>query len=758
MKQHRIFNSSLSVMPILLWILFGQTPLGVMAESVLLSVTGISSLPVDEGLCVSEKNVQKAVYVSDSVLSEILTSFSPLSDTVASYQARLYVRGQYHVHNYNFMIRTVPSMFRFYPGVSDYLTETVGQLHYKSPNVYTMKTKAYCGTFRRNQAELYNSLDYFNVNVYSSTLLPDRFLSPLDGESSRYYRYSMDSSFCASGRFDYGISASPKNHGTQLVDAFFVIGDSMETASEWHFSGHSELVDFTVRVQMGESGVERFLPKRYDVHLLFRFLWNKIEADYTAEVTYDSIFTKGGIAKDMAQYDKFDLTNTYRLRCDDSSSIMDTAVVAAARPYPLTAEQVKIYQDYHKKRNEYTDEVSSDRKKRSQAFWGNVGDALMDSRSLNLNEWGRFQFSPLLDLGMVGYSHSSGFSYKQQFNYQRYFEKGCWLRLRPRIGYNFTHKEFFWSADFDFFYVPKRLGALTLKVDNGNRIYTSRVVDELKRQKDTLIDFSKLNLDYFKDTYMQVGNRIEIFNGFQVKTSLDMHWRKAVAPSHTVVPDDKQRLKRITIQPSYVSFAPRIQLIWTPGQYYYMDGNRKMYLPSKYPTISFDYERGIKGVLGSNGSYERIEADVQQRISLPRLSSLYYRYGGGLFTEQKSVYFVDFVNFSRSYLPAGWTDDISGSFHLLDNDWYNSSNWYARAHFTYESPFIILPRLNRMLGAVHSECLYFSVLGTTHLHPYVEVGYGIRTFLFDAGFFVSNVNGQFHEVGCKFTFELFRGR
>ena len=189
-----------------------------------------------------------------------------------------------------------------------------------------------------------------------------------------------------------------------------------------------------------------------------------------------------------------------------------------------------------------------------------------------------------------------------------------------------------------------------------------------------------------------------------------------------------------------------------------MDGRRKVYLHSNYPTLSLDYEHGFKGVFGSNGSYGRLEADIHQCIRLSSVSNLYYRYGGGVFTEQKEVYFVDFANFSRSNLPVGWEDEISGAFHLLDNDWYNSSRWYSRAHLTFEAPFIILPRVRSYQGVVHSERLYGSILYTTHLHPYVELGYGICTYLFNLGVFTSNVNGKFHEVGCKFTFELFGGR
>lgn len=43
---------------------------------------------------------------------------------------------------------------------------------------------------------------------------------------------------------------------------------------------------------------------------------------------------------------------------------------------------------------------------------------------------------------------------------------------------------------------------------------------------------------------------------------------------------------------TYISFAPRIRVEWTPALYYYMNGKRKINLRSDYPTFSVDYERG----------------------------------------------------------------------------------------------------------------------------------------------------------------------
>ena len=56
---------------------------------------------------------------------------------------------------------------------------------------------------------------------------------------------------------------------------------------------------------------------------------------------------------------------------------------------------------------------------------------------------------------------------------------------------------------------------------------------------------------------------------------------------------------------------------------------------------------------------------------------------------------------------------------------------------------------------VQNERIYISALSMPHLQPYLEVGYGIGTHIFDVGVFVSSENWKFGGIGCKFTFELF---
>ena len=92
---------------------------------------------------------------------------------------------------------------------------------------------------------------------------------------------------------------------------------------------------------------------------------------------------------------------------------------------------------------------------------------------------------------------------------------------------------------------------------------------------------------------------------------------------------------------------------------------------------------------------------------------------------------------------------------MLDGRWYNASRHYFRGNITYETPFLLLYPVSKLLSFVQKERIYAGILFMPYLHPYFELGYGIGTHVFDCGAFIGNENGKFTSVGFKFTFELF---
>ena len=700
--------------------------------------------------------------VPDSILNNIF-EFSPFySKIVDEYKADLYLKGRVQVHKSNKLVRYIPSMFRLEKGVNDYIIESLSEMHYTAPDIYNRKVKAMSSTFPRNKGELTDLTDFLNMNIYSSSIMTDKLLSPLDKESAKYYTYILDSIVGNPDNQTFKIRVIPKFKGTQLVNGYIWVSDEIWTIREVYFEGKFDMIEFKLRNIMGEEGDEEFLPVKLNLDINFKFMGNHLEMNADAWVKYNMVqFYKGGKRRKSQKKHSHDLTEFYQLTSDSTQMTTDKEMFKTLRPIPLLPEEDSLYHQYQLRQDTIKlVQPIEDKEKKSAEFWGQLGDVLISSYNVNLAGLGSVKCSPLINPVMLDYSHSRGISYRQRFKFNKLFPDDKLLRIVPQVGYNFTKKELYVKGDLEFQYLPEKLGGIEISAGNGNRIYSSVVLDKLKALPDSSFNFNEMELDYFKDVYLNVFHNIEPVNGLFIKAGVSVHWRHLMDKTRLQLKDFMTQagggmLQDLDIRSEYNSFAPRIRIEWTPSMYYYMNGRRKMNVGSSMPTFILDYERGIKGVFNSNDEHERVEFDVQQKIKLNQIRTISYRAGFGLFTKMDNIYFVDFVNFARSNLPEGWNDEIGGTFQLLDRRWYNSSRNYWRGHVAYESPFILLRPLNRWLGMIQQERLYGGILFMPHLNPYIELGYGIGTHIFDVGAFVSSINGKFDTVGFKFTFELF---
>lgn len=714
--------------------------------------------------------------LADSIMEKVIF-FAPFYERIVeSYRAELYIKGKVNIRKKNHIIRYIPSMFRIRKGVKEYMMETYSDIHFTAPNIYDQKVKATMGT----ASELWELdgrlLEYFHCNIYKSSLLYDKLLSPLAPNAKKFYTYRVDSVMGEKHNMQYKIRFMPKNKSFQLVGGYMVVSENVWSVREMRFSGRNEMMRFNSHVWMGEVGeASEFLPQHFDVEASFRFLGNLIDGNYTAALDYKDIVQKdpSHSLRKKQKKNKYDLSDSYTLSCDTNAFRRDTTYFNGLRPIPLSMHEQQLYHDFFLRRDTLT---KAKPKNKRLEFWGQLGDALISRYTVDLAKMGSVRCSPLINPFLLSYSGTNGFSYRQEFKYNRLFSGDRLLRIVPRIGYNFKQKEFYWRVKSDFDYWPRKRSALHVEFGNGNRIYSSDVLQDLSAIPDSLFDFNQIHLDYFKDLYFNLRHSWEIVNGLTLDVGFSMHRRTEVNRSkfvlnYPITPPVKSTTGDVAngipgfpnfnpdilnkFRHTYRSFAPRVRVSWTPGQYYYMNGDRKINLYSKYPTVSVDWERGIRGIFRSSGSYERIEFDLQHQIPLGMMRDLYWRVGWGAFTNHKELYFVDFANLRRSNLPTGWNDEIGGVFQLLDGRWYNSSRKYLRAHITYEAPFLLLSHLMKYTQYVLNERLYLNALAVPHLKPYVEVGYGIGTHIFDFGLFASFANWKYQEIGCKFTFELF---
>lgn len=680
-------------------------------------------------------------YLADSIMKKVIENAVGYERLVSEYQAQVYIKGYSEVLKSNILFRFAPAILPVDRRNKQVIYELVSDLKYTSPNHFVHNFEAVNGNVMPNRERQNEILNFLNINIYAPTAYNDEIILPLAKNAFKMYRFTLESVQDTAGYKIYKIRFDPRQWSQKLMCGYLYVLGGLWSVDKIDANGRLDFAEFNVVMDFGREFNQYFLLQKLDVFLRYRVLGNVIATRYTSSFRYKDVKWRKPNQKIKHTYD---LSNYYSIANDTVPIVRDTAYWNRKRTEPLTPEEKKTY-GMIKESKILSDSLS----------YLKLTEKLTSTMNFNYKS-ARVKYSGILNPFKLGYSGSDGITYKQQIRLSKTFLDDRTIRFRPEVGFVFRRKEVFYKVNTEFLYSPKRMGYVSLLLANGNQGYSSEVTDRIKElARDSAFSFDNLDITYYRDYYVELRNYIEVLNGFTVGAGLSYHFRK---PAHLLKDDPSGGDIASLVNRVYGDFIPIVNLKYTPGQYYRMDGNRKEYVYSKFPTFEFEYARGIPNILGSKGNYERIELDIQQCIQLGLLRQLSYHVGGGFFTRQKSVYFANFAFFARRNFPDSWDDGIGGVFQLLDRNWYNAAPSYAQAHIMYESPFVLLQLLRRDIATkyVFSERIYLSQLYMPVLPSYTEVGYGIGNHLFNIGAFVSFEKTKYHSFGVKFAFELFQ--
>ena len=364
-------------------------------------------------------------------------------------------------------------------------------------------------------------------------------------------------------------------------------------------------------------------------------------------------------------------------------------------------------------------------------------------------------YSGLLNPLMLGYSSRDGLTYRQKLSFNIDLRRSRTLNIDAFAGYMFKRREFFTDLTTTWNYEPLKLGSVTFSIGNGNPTYSSLFVDQIQ---DSLISrgltFDDISLNYYKDYYLKLFNTLEVTNGLLLQTGVDYHIRESKSNTTKLRATNSESEPIEDMFGTKRSFAPFVRLSWTPMQYYRYDGRQKIYVRSPYPTFKLELSRSFLDVLGSTSEYNRVEFDISQNIPIGLMHSLQYHLGAGMFINQKTEYFADFVYFSKHNFPENWDDGLGGVFNLLSRNLYNASDSYIQGHLMFETPFLLLKNIPFVSDFADKERVYLSQLYTPQIVSYTEIGYGIGNRYFNAGFFSSFHKTNFRHLGVRAAFEF----
>lgn len=688
----------------------------------------------------------------DTILQRMNISAKYYETNTPNFEAEMYIKGNLDVQKRNIFLKMIPYLWKIDKDQDQYFIELSSNFSHTYPNIYNQTFHAINASHPGIKKYIETTvLPYLQGNVYSSYLYGNLY-SPISRKGKKYYNYFIESRWDHAGITYYKINFSPKLKSYQLVSGDMIINSNNWSIRSLFINGKTEFLTFSNYIEMGEIGSSwEFLTKSSNLKIDFKLLGNHLSGEYYTYMNY--LKTSQPEPENSKRKGKYDLTLLYNANYNNDA-LEKNLNFDTIRPTPLTPREKKIVQQSNIKK----DSLSKDTVSSSMQALINVGNFLITDYSLNMNKFGSISFSPIISPILFNYSSSDGIAYAQKLNYNKIFKGDRLFSIEPKIGYNFKYKEFYWWVKSNFDYSPKNGASILIDLGDGNKVGTDRIQEDLHDLPDTIFNYDKIHLNNFRHAYFKVGHKIEVANGFNVSAILAMHKYIEVDKSDlSVINYNSAYIKqaRDIAKHTYTSFVPEIQLNWTPHQYYYMEGKRKVYLYSKYPSFSLNWAYAIKGVFNNSATYHRVEFDMQHKIKLGLTQSLCYRFGIGGFFNYSNLYFADFLNFRRNNLPVGWDDEIGGTFQLLSSFKYNEIDRYVRGHIKYDAPFLLVPTLFRKLPYIMRERIYCNMLFVKTLKPYVELGYGIGTNLFNVGIFIGGEVNKFDLVGFKFTFELF---
>lgn len=678
---------------------------------------------------------------ADSIMRLIMRRAPVLEDIVKSYEASAYVKGKTHVPKSNRLLKYGYLIFPVAQHPDDAIFEMDVNLRYDAPNYYRNEIKA-INSSRPGISENYQEVcGFVNLNIYAPTIFKKGMITPISKDAFKYYDFKIvQTNDSKPDHIIYTIQFTPRQWSQKLLSGTIDVVDRYWIVERIRMSGHSSLSEFQVDLDYMQSKKFYMLIKNARLRVAFHVLGNRIENDIEATLKYKRL-TWADVELEEEQKRSLDKTQYYTISDDTISFIRDSTYWNNLRGISLTAEEKVRYAQGAEKLKAKKDTSAMDK-------YLQLGGQLTSTMNMDYKST-RVKYSGLLNPFQLSFT-SDGLNYRQEVRISKTFDKDRQLRFHPSIGFLFRDFQVRLKVATEWEYFPEKQGVLSLTFGNENQSYSSDIIDKINEiLKDSLPNFEEIQPRHFHHYFVKLNNDIEIAHGLKLATGLEYHLRTPMKKNK----DSDRDMK------NHNEFTPVIGLSYTPRQYYWMDGYRKEYLHSYFPTMRLEIAHCFPKVFHSTGNYWRMEAGLNQCIKLGLSKRLHYNVSGGLFFNQRNTYFADFSFFEKHFFPEAWGDQFGGTFHNLDEDWYHASEKYFQAHFMYESPFILF-RFIKPTSKVHkyltSERFYFSQLWTPVIKNYNEWGYGIGNDILNLGLFVGFQDFKYENFGVKFALELFR--
>jgi len=690
--------------------------------------------------------------IADTIIDKMFQNREFFRDNIDEYNALVYIKGGIDIEKRNLLYRFAPDFLYM---EREAFGEMEVDMRYKAPQFFTQRIKTVSNPRTARYDVEDRLMQYLQVSIYNPRLINSQVRLPDAQFGHRYYRFEYLETIDTLGYTLHAIGVKPKIESQCLISGIYYIVDGIWMVFKIDITGRQQFSQF--RIVSTYYGKENnfLVPSKTEVFFTTKLLGNHTNHHYTAFFNYNVIKRK---KPEWQTKKSYNLSEFYASQHSNFQVIADEEYWEAIRPEPLfptlNAEPAKTVESSDP---QPVEEISSNptptakpaSKKRRWYEQNFAIKGIFEPKRFDF-QGAQLRYSGLLNPSQLSYNKVDGWRYWQQIRYFKQFRNGHEFQFSPSIGLLFQRNFAYFRLPLRWFFQPRKFGEINFNMENHNLTYSNQAIaEELAKDSMTISDI----VDHFSRVSINLSGKYEVMNGFTVKAGI---------VSHNYIPVQKNGGRRIDradddveniIYNGYRTTMPTLGITLSPYMYYRIEGKRKMYVSSTYPTLSIDYIWGAK-FFNSNSDFSKLEIDLQQKFNLWLQSSFQYYLGYGKYLNTKSMYFTNFSRFQRSHYPEAWGDPIGGVFHLLDGFWYQASTEYFQAHFMFDYPTTIFRLLGGVTKDIVKERMYLSQLSTPAMKNYTEFGYGIGNFVGKAAIFVAFKDFKYDGIGFSYYCDL----
>jgi len=709
---------------------------------------------------------------ANMIMRKVLAKREYYLNEVKSYSAAVYVKGMQKLTGapkklLNNGVSKVLDLDSNGRGIL-YQSESISSYNYQRPGkvkeiTISSRTAGISPTFSYNKASDLQGNFYENLFEIEG-LSSHAFVSPVAKNAFSYYRFHLEGVTIENGRTIDKIRLTGRRDGEYSFTGYIYIleGDWRIYSVDLQLTNKVNRLNFVDTMNISQQ----YIPVQDNI-----WMPTSIQYDYRGDVFG---FKFEGYYVGIYNNYKFNVTfppnffNGEVMRLDTAARLKNADYWFKNRPVPLTAEETRDYQKKDsilrlQKSKPYLDSLQKS-KNRVLVIPYTVFGFTKTSRN-NKDSLYVYPFNQTLFYNTV---QGLGINLKARLSHTSDDFKT--LGIIPNVRYGFGDKLLTANVHSYYFYDPFHEGHVFLNF--GTDVLDLNNVGTRSLYFNTLSTLLSNNnyVKYYRSEFGDVGFMHELANGILFRGSLEYANRTQLfntsyahiftsktrhyTSNNPLAPDTVPANDRSILFPQNQALTLNTSVKFTFDQQYITRPTGKIYLPSKYPTLTVNYRKAIPGVFGSDADYDFVSADVSQskiRVGLMGYSS--FKLQAGDFLTKKALYFMDYNHFLGN---QGTTFDPTyvGSFHFLPFYQFSANSFYLEAHYQHNFAGSLLNNIGFMRKFKLEEIIGANYLTERNNKDYREFYIGVQRFIFRVDYGVSYAGNKKYLQGFRIFYGI----